>query len=185
MATWMPWTVVSRSRLMSLIITFMFEPAKLQMNWARASGMSTCRKAPADRLAVLESVTEHAPPKALAHERSEAAGAHSGAHHPLGVTLRWPSGSGTVRPGRPGGGSGGAHQREGRPVTCWIPLIPSRAGASSGRDDARRDRLPACSRPGPGVPRPAHVTGRDAASSYSWPGNPAHGPISYRRSEEP
>lgn len=27
-----PWTVVSRSSLMSLIITFMFEPAKLQMN---------------------------------------------------------------------------------------------------------------------------------------------------------
>ena len=33
-----PLTVVSRSSLMSLIITFMFEPAKLQMNWARASG---------------------------------------------------------------------------------------------------------------------------------------------------
>jgi hypothetical protein len=33
-----PLTVVSRSRLMSLIITFMFEPAKLQMNWASASG---------------------------------------------------------------------------------------------------------------------------------------------------
>ena len=27
-----PYTVVSRSSLMSLIITFMFEPAKLQMN---------------------------------------------------------------------------------------------------------------------------------------------------------
>src|SRR4051812_9100961 len=33
-----PLTVVSRSSLMSLIITFMFEPAKLQMNCARASG---------------------------------------------------------------------------------------------------------------------------------------------------
>ena len=33
-----PLTVVSRSSLMSLIITFMFEPAKLQMNWASASG---------------------------------------------------------------------------------------------------------------------------------------------------
>jgi hypothetical protein len=32
MATWTPWTVVSRSSLMSVIITFMFEPAKLQMN---------------------------------------------------------------------------------------------------------------------------------------------------------
>ena len=31
-AVWTPWTVVSRSSLMSLIITFMFEPAKLQMN---------------------------------------------------------------------------------------------------------------------------------------------------------
>src|SRR5438067_4435781 len=30
---------------MSLIITFMFEPAKLQMNWARASGTSTLRRA--------------------------------------------------------------------------------------------------------------------------------------------
>jgi hypothetical protein len=29
---------------MSLIITFMFEPAKLQMNWARANGMSTLRR---------------------------------------------------------------------------------------------------------------------------------------------
>ena len=37
-ASWTPWTVVSRSSLMSLIITFMFEPAKLQMNWASASG---------------------------------------------------------------------------------------------------------------------------------------------------
>ena len=32
MAIWTPCTVVSRSSLMSLIITFMFEPAKLQMN---------------------------------------------------------------------------------------------------------------------------------------------------------
>src|SRR3954451_7685717 len=31
-ATCTPWTVVSRSSLMSLIITFMLEPAKLQMN---------------------------------------------------------------------------------------------------------------------------------------------------------
>jgi hypothetical protein len=30
---------------MSLIITFMFEPAKLQMNCARASGISTFRNA--------------------------------------------------------------------------------------------------------------------------------------------
>src|SRR5215218_7039083 len=38
-----PWTVVSRSVLMSLIITFMLEPAKLQMNWARARGTSSLR----------------------------------------------------------------------------------------------------------------------------------------------
>jgi hypothetical protein len=30
---------------MSLIITFMFEPAKLQMNWASASGARNLRRA--------------------------------------------------------------------------------------------------------------------------------------------
>src|SRR3954470_7691198 len=45
MAVCTPWTVVCRSSLMSLIITFMLEPAKLQMNWARARGTSTLRKA--------------------------------------------------------------------------------------------------------------------------------------------
>src|SRR5215475_3355002 len=43
MHTCTPWTVVFRSWLMSLIMTFMFEPAKLQMNWARASGSSILR----------------------------------------------------------------------------------------------------------------------------------------------
>src|SRR3954454_23388382 len=38
MAAWTPVTVVFRSSVMSLIITFMFEPAKLQMNCASASG---------------------------------------------------------------------------------------------------------------------------------------------------
>src|SRR3954447_5751274 len=52
MATWMPWTVVSRSFAMSVIITFMFEPAKLQMNCARASGTSTRRRAADGRPAV-------------------------------------------------------------------------------------------------------------------------------------
>jgi hypothetical protein len=42
-AVWTPCTVVSRSLLMSLIITFMLEPAKLQMNWARARGTSILR----------------------------------------------------------------------------------------------------------------------------------------------
>ena len=40
-----PCTVVSRSSLMSLIMTFMLEPAKLQMNCASANGASTCRSA--------------------------------------------------------------------------------------------------------------------------------------------
>jgi hypothetical protein len=47
MQTCTPWTVVFRSWLMSLIMTFMFEPAKLQMNWARASGSSILRSAAA------------------------------------------------------------------------------------------------------------------------------------------
>src|SRR3954463_2721321 len=45
-----PWTVVSRSSLMSLIMTFMFEPAKLQMNCANASGnraRRSCDRGPA------------------------------------------------------------------------------------------------------------------------------------------
>src|SRR5918995_2144695 len=61
-ATWMPWTVVSRSWLMSLIITFMLVPAKLQMNWARASGISTCRNAADGRPALPASATSHLPP---------------------------------------------------------------------------------------------------------------------------
>ena len=40
-ATCTPCTVVSRSVLMSLIITFMLEPAKLQMNCANANGTRT------------------------------------------------------------------------------------------------------------------------------------------------
>jgi hypothetical protein len=44
-ASWMPCTVVCRSLLMSLIITFMLEPAKLQMNCARASGTKVLRRA--------------------------------------------------------------------------------------------------------------------------------------------
>ena len=44
---------------MSLIITFMFEPAKLQMNWARARGTSTLRSALDGRPLVLASVIKH------------------------------------------------------------------------------------------------------------------------------
>ena len=40
-----PCTVVFRSLLMSVIITFMFEPAKLQMNCASASGTRIFRRA--------------------------------------------------------------------------------------------------------------------------------------------
>src|SRR3954462_12916143 len=43
-AAWTPCTVVSRSSVMSLIITFMFEPAKLQMNCASASGARKLRR---------------------------------------------------------------------------------------------------------------------------------------------
>src|SRR4051812_27547968 len=50
-ATWTPWTVVSRSSLMSLIITFMLEPAKLQMNCASASGSRARRNTVRDRSA--------------------------------------------------------------------------------------------------------------------------------------
>jgi hypothetical protein len=56
-ATCTPFTVVSRSTLMSVIITFMFEPAKLQINWARASGTSTLRSALDGCPAVLRSAT--------------------------------------------------------------------------------------------------------------------------------
>ena len=42
-AVWTPFTVVPRSSLMSVIITFMFEPAKLQMNWASARGRINLR----------------------------------------------------------------------------------------------------------------------------------------------
>ena len=38
-----PFTVVSRSMLMSVIITFMFTPAKLRMNWACSSGRGNLR----------------------------------------------------------------------------------------------------------------------------------------------
>jgi hypothetical protein len=44
-----PCTVVCRSSLMSVIMTFMFEPAKLQMNCASASGTRILRNAPEGR----------------------------------------------------------------------------------------------------------------------------------------
>src|SRR4029453_2984517 len=56
-AVWTPFTVVSRSSLMSLIITFMFEPAKLQMNWASASGRRNLAREKPGRSASGSSVT--------------------------------------------------------------------------------------------------------------------------------
>ena len=35
--------IIARSSLMSVIITFMFEPAKVQMNWASARGRINLR----------------------------------------------------------------------------------------------------------------------------------------------
>ena len=60
-----PCTVVSRSSVMSLIITFMFEPAKLQMNWASASGARNLRRettAPADARSPLNGPLASRPP---------------------------------------------------------------------------------------------------------------------------
>src|SRR4051812_44205527 len=64
-----PVTVVSRSSVMSLIITFMFEPAKLQMNWASASGARNLRRERAEPVDAGFALTD-APPgagDALAH----------------------------------------------------------------------------------------------------------------------
>jgi hypothetical protein len=43
---------------MSLIITFMFEPAKLQMNWASASGRISLREDTTGRSSVSAWLTE-------------------------------------------------------------------------------------------------------------------------------
>ena len=53
-----PLTVVSRSSLMSVIITFMFEPAKLQMNCASASGRISRRMDARDRPSVEGGLTD-------------------------------------------------------------------------------------------------------------------------------
>ena len=56
-----PSTVVSRSSLMSLIITFMFDPAKLQMNCAIASGTRIFRRELADGPTLILSATTRTP----------------------------------------------------------------------------------------------------------------------------
>src|SRR5215218_10923447 len=45
MVVWMPVTEVSRSSAIVLIATFMLDPAKLQMNWARANGSTAATAA--------------------------------------------------------------------------------------------------------------------------------------------
>jgi len=58
-----PCTVVFRSSLMSVIVTFMFEPAKLQMNWASANGNNARRSTGDIRppLTACDAVTTAAP----------------------------------------------------------------------------------------------------------------------------
>src|SRR5687768_4388069 len=53
MVVWMPVTEVPRSSAIVLIATFMLDPAKLQMNWARANGRTT---APAASVALMPAV---------------------------------------------------------------------------------------------------------------------------------
>ena len=60
-AVWTPLTVVSRSSLMSVIITFMFDPAKLQMNCASASGRISRRADASGRSGVSASLTDAEP----------------------------------------------------------------------------------------------------------------------------
>src|SRR5213076_2797356 len=89
-AVWTPLTVVSRSLLMSLIITFMFEPAKLQMNCASASGTSTCRNAGGGRPATLSTRPTMATDGACRHHPAEMnrdgrSGRHEGDVHPGGM----------------------------------------------------------------------------------------------------
>src|SRR3954453_85121 len=55
MVVWIAVTEVPRSSAIVLIATFMFDPAKLQMNWARANGST---RAPAALRALMPSVRE-------------------------------------------------------------------------------------------------------------------------------
>jgi hypothetical protein len=61
-AVFTPSRVVFSDSLMSLIITVMFVPAKLQMNWASASGISALPAACDDRAGTACSVISHQPP---------------------------------------------------------------------------------------------------------------------------
>ena len=98
MATWTPCTLVFRSWLMSLIITFMFEPAKLQMNCARASGTSTPRSALVDPTPVSVSMVTSQPNLTKSHTLG---------HHPSRTICR---------EGRSEGWSVGSHLCQAWPV---------------------------------------------------------------------
>ena len=113
---------------MSLIITFMFEPAKLQMNWASASGARNLRRSAAAsataliaRLRARSPAAGRRPPGTRPVPREEPVGAHAGED-----TRR--------RPGRQGcaQASGGACTPRPRSTTTRL-----RAGGGSG---ARRGR---------------------------------------------
>ena len=67
---------------MSLIITFMFEPAKLQMNCASASGARNLRREMAEPTDAGSSVTLRTP---------ETAADHGSCHLRASVPSRWPS----------------------------------------------------------------------------------------------
>src|SRR4051812_24421963 len=127
-----PWTVVSRSLLMSLIITFMFEPAKLQMNCASANGSSTRRRSLADRVVVAGVAT--AP---LRHGSSRATPSASGDSSPraarqsLGMSARRHVAQ--TPPAPTGGDRVGAEQQrlgeadeQGVPWRRWGPYVSAR-----------------------------------------------------------
>ena len=78
MAVCTPCTVVFRSALMSVIITFMFEPAKLQMNCASASGASMA-PTDGDERDVVGAVTGPEPTDASAQP------GHAADEHPMNV----------------------------------------------------------------------------------------------------
>src|SRR4051812_34843526 len=60
---WIPVTDVSRSSAIVLIATFMLDPAKLQMNWARASGSTTARAALAVLTPLVRELVMGGPPR--------------------------------------------------------------------------------------------------------------------------
>ena len=80
-----PCTSVFRSLLMSVIITFMFEPAKLQMNWASASGRINLRGEISARPGARAPLIATGFPVTRSHHRNE-----SGAYGDDGSVQRTP-----------------------------------------------------------------------------------------------